>query len=1041
MNLTKISIERPTLLAVLFSILLVFGAISYAFLSYELVPKFTPPVITVVTIYPGATPQEVEEDVSIIIEDAFSSLANVETIQSTSRESFSLVRLELQAGTDPDVTLQEANRKLLAILGELPTEVGNPTLTRFDFDDLPIMRLGLKSSLDEVAFTRFIDDQIIPEINKINGVAQVKLLGAVTEEVTVNVDPLRLEALGVSLLQVVGAINSANVSIPSGTIESLSNRQGVRFSSRFYSLPEIENIIIFENPLLGRSVKLNEVATVVLGRSAQQVITRIEGTPSLGLEIKKQGDANAVDIAEAVASNIALMQDAHSDFGLEIDIAQDTSEFTLAAASAVRDDLIIAIILVSLVMLIFLHSVRSSFIVFVSIPTSIIATFSIMYLLGYTLNLLTLLGLSLAIGILVDDSIVVLENIYRHLEMGKHRVRAAYDGRMEIGYTAISITLIDVVVFLPIIFSEGMVADLLRQFSVVIVTSTLLSLLVSFTIVPYLASRIGKLELADRKDFLTRLSSNIDRALEGWIDKLEALLKWSFAHQKTVLALALLLLISSSILIAFGFIGIEFTKAGDRGELLFELELPQNSPLQSTSAKALQVEQYLRSLPYVTSVFTTIGTTSSGRITSNASYMAEFNVKLTPKEEREISTAQLSRLIKFNLESQVPGIKLKPVEINIIGLRDDDAVQVTLLSNDEELLAQKHDETLEVLRATPGTIEETSSSGERSSEIDISIDRNKADVLGINPAMVGITLRTAINGNTDSRFATGSEEIPINVTLSSWNSRYVADLERISVLSNRGTAIPITEFTDIGEARSPGTLERTNRTRSVTLKSQIIGKPAGSVSRDFASRLDLENQPDGIDFLFGGQSKRTTDGFKTMGIALAISILLVYLVLVGLYDSYFYPFVVLFSIPLAVIGAFLALALAKQSLSIFSILGLVMLVGLVGKNAILVVDFANALRAEGLAIRDALLKATRLRFRPILMTNLTMVFGLMPIALAQGAGSEWKNGLAWALIGGLISSMLLTLVVVPVVYNVTENLLSRLGVDLNKPKVRVEKHI
>ncbi len=1040
MNLSRISIERPTLLAVLFSVLLVFGAISYAFLSYELVPKFTPPVITVVSIYPGATPEEVETDVSMVIEDAFSSLQNVETIQSTSKESFSLVRLELQAGTDTDLILQEANRKLLAVLGDLPPEVGNPTLTRFDFDDLPIMRLGLRSDLDEVSFSRFIDDRIIPEINKISGVAQVRLLGAVSEEVTVNVDPQRLNALGVSLLQVVGAINSANISIPSGTIESLSNRQGVRFSSRFYSLAEIEDINIFDNPMLGRSVKLNEVATVTLSRSAQDIITRIEGAPSLGLEIKKQGNANAVDIAASVAAAVADMQADHSEIGLQIDIAQDTSEFTLAAANAVRDDLFMAISLVTLVMLIFLHSVRSSFIVFVSIPTSIIATFTVMYLLGYTLNLLTLLGLSLAIGILVDDSIVVLENIYRHLEMGKNRVKAAYDGRMEIGYTAISITLIDVVVFLPIIFSEGMVADLLRQFSVVIVTSTLLSLLVSFTIVPYLASRIGKAETQDGHNWLSRLSTRIDQSLEGWIDRIEGLLRWSFGHQRIVLGTALLLLIVSSLLIAFGFIGIEFTKAGDRGELLFELELPQNTPLHKTNSTAFEVESYLKSLPFVTSVFTTVGTTSSGRISSNASYLAEFNVKLTPKEDRDFSTAQASRMIKFNLEGSIPGIKLKPVEINIIGLRDDDAVQVTLLSNDEALLQEKYEEAFRILKETPATVEETSSAGEGTTEIDIQIDRAKADALGINHAMAGMTVRTAVNGNSDSKFLTEEIDLPINVQIASWDKQNINDLRAISVLNNRGAAIPISEFTRMEETQAPATLERTNRTRSITLKSQIIGKPAGSVSRDYASRLYLEEQPDGIEYLFGGQSKRTTDGLKTMGIAFAISILLVYLVLVGLYDSYFYPFVILFSIPLAVIGAFLALALAQQSLSIFSILGLVMLVGLVGKNAILVVDFANALRKQGHAIQEALLQATRMRFRPILMTNLTMVFGLLPIALAQGAGSEWKNGLAWALIGGLVSSMLLTLVVVPVVYNASESLLGRLGVNLNKPKVRIDSN-
>lgn len=1036
MNLTKISIEKPKLAVVLFSLVIFLGITSYFYLSYELVPKFNPPVLTITTIYPGASPTEVESKISIKIEDALSSMEYIDEIGTYSYENFSMIRLMMKPGADIDKTLQAAQRKLQVVLPQLPAGAQRPTLSKFDFDDLPILRLAVFSNLSDMELSRFASDQIQPALSQVPGVAEVRILGETIREITIQVDPQKLEAHHSSILQVVQAIRMANLEVPAGKISGDKSQTFIRLAGRFKNLDELKQIVINENTQYGFKVRLKHVAEIVDGAKELKVISRINGDNALGLDIKKQSDANAVDMSILVRARLDELVAENEEYDFRYKIASDTSEFTVMAANAVMEDLGLAVVLVSLIMLLFLHSLRNSLIVLVSIPTSIISTFVIMYLLGYSLNLLSLLGLSLAIGILVDDSIVVIENIYRHIEMGKDKVRSAYEGRMEIGFTAISITLVDVVVFLPIIFSSGLVADLLRQFSVVIVASTLMSLFVSFTLVPLLASRFAKLENLKEHGFFGNFLSGFESMINSLVDFIVGLLKWAFDHKITTLVLAVTLFVASLGLIFTGYIGIEFVKSGDRSEIMVELELPKNATIHETNRLTSQVEQYLLGIPDVLSVFTNIGITSSGKVEFNTSNLAELSIKLIDKTKRDYSTAFMARKIKLDLESTIPDIRVNPVEINIIGLRDDDAVQVTFLGESLDELTELAESVYNILDNIPGVIEIKNSLAQRSTELNVEIDRTKMDLLGIDLPQVAGTIRTAFNGNQDAKYEDQGEEYDINIILDAFNRQRVNDIEKLTVMNKKGQTIPFKQFVEIVENPGPALLERTNRAKSVTLKSQVIGRPAGSIGRDLQLELSKTEMPENVTYFFGGQTKRTMEGVMTMTTAFAISIILVYLILVALYDSFYYPFVVLFSIPLAIIGALLALALAKQSLSIFSILGLIMLVGLVGKNAILVVDFTNNLREKGFELKEALIEATKLRFRPILMTNITMVIGLMPIALAQGAGSEWKNGLAWALIGGLSSSMFLTLIIVPVIYYLVERALQKMGMKWGQ-KVKV----
>jgi HAE1 family hydrophobic/amphiphilic exporter-1 len=1040
MNITKISIERPTIVVVIFSLLIIMGMLSYYFLNYELVPKFNPPVLSITTSYPGASPGEVENSISGKIEDAVSTLENIETITSISTESFSLVRLDMKSGTNIDNTLQEADRLLNAMIGSMPPTASKPTLSRFDFDDLPVIRGGAYSTLPASDFYNFARDQILPVISQVEGVAQVRLLGGRESEVKVEVDPDKLQAYGISLLQIIRAVNSSNLNIPAGKIASDENQNFIRFSGRFNSLPQIRELVVFEIPQINKKIRLGDVAEVSFSQKDPLVITRINGQESLGFDIRKQSDANAVNMSTTVRENLSQLEEKYKDINLRFDLAQDTSDFTIEAANAVMSDLLYAVILVSLVMLIFLHSIRNSLIVLASIPTSIISTFTVMYLLGYTLNLLTLLGLSLAIGILVDDSIVVLENIHRHIEMGKTRVRSAYEGRMEIGFTAVSITLIDVVVFLPIVFSKGLVADMLRQYSVVIVTSTLLSLFVSFTLVPLMTSRFSKHEKIQGKTLAGKSILWFEKFLKEVTDQLGNALHFAFRHKMITLISASLLFVASFSLIYFGFIGLEFTKAGDRSEFILELELPKDAPLSRTNEATLLVENYLMQHEEVENIFTTVGSTSSGRIEINTAYLAELNVRLVGKKKRDISATLFAREAKLELESRIPGLKVRPIDINLIGLRDDDAVQVVITGNDMDTLTSFANLVEERLRKISGTVEVQSSFSAGRKEYAVIPDREALQLLGINLAQTGYVLRTAFNGNTDAKYEYEGEDYDINVRLNDFSRTNISDIQNLSVLNDAGKVIRIRQFARVEAQESPAQLERTNRSPSVTIKSQVAGRPAGTVGNELRHEMNRMQVPSGIHYFFAGQTKRTLDGVRTMLVALFVAILLVYMILVALYDSYVYPFVVLFSIPLAIIGALLALAMTMESLSIFSILGMVMLVGLVGKNAILVVDFTNKLKENGMEWQNALITASKLRLRPILMTNISMIIGLLPIALAGGAGSEWKNGLAWALIGGLSSSMFLTLIVVPVIYYLAERTLEKIGLA-EKKKIRVPKEV
>ncbi|WP_223579618.1 efflux RND transporter permease subunit [Sphingobacterium sp. GVS05A] len=1018
MKITEISIKRPSIIIVLFIILTLGGLFSYTQLGYELVPKFEINVITVQTVYPGASPAEVESSVTKKIEDAISSLESIKKVESTSLEGVSIVMITLNNGADVNFLLTDAQRKINAVVNDLPDDVKTPSLSKFSLDDVAIMSLAVTSNLSEKELYDLLDNKIQPVFARINGVAKVDMIGGEEREIQISVDPKKIEGYGLTIAQVQQTVASSNLDFPTGNVSTRDNRTTIRLAGKVTSIEELRNLPI--TTPAGVQIYLRDIADVQDGIKEIEKVARLDRQNTILLQVFKQSDANAVAVSEGVKKTIGQVEKDYASNKIKILVANDSSDFTLNAANNVIHDLMIAIALVGFIMLFFLQSLRNAAITMVAIPLSLIATFIGLLLMGYTLNLMSLLGLSLVVGILVDDAIVVIENIHRHMEMGKNKVRAAFDGASEIGFTVTAITLVIVVVFLPIAMSTGLVANILAQFCVTVIISTLLSLLVSFTVVPWLYSRFGKLEHLSKTSFFGRIIHGFESGLTAFTHWVSGLLVWALKSRMNKLAtlgLAVGLLVASFMLVVKGYIGSDFFPGIDRKEFFIQLELDKDASLEKTNLLTQKAEAYIKSKPDVKEIITTVGQSSDGMASTTGSrYKSEIHVILD-KENFEGNSQVYSATLKRELENKLIGAKIKTVNVGIMGA-EQAPLKLTIIGSSVEDAQEFAEKAADQLRKIPGAagVKLTSEAG--NPEINVKIDRDKMTSLGLNVSTVGMTMQTAFSGNTDNKYRAGDNEYDINIRYTESGRASIENVRDLKFINNKGASISLEQFATVSYGSGPTLLERRDKSPAVSIQGQAIGRPMGTVAQEWQAQFEKLPRKPGIVFIWGGNMENQTEGFGTLGIALLASIILVYLVMVALYDSFITPFVVLFSIPLSFIGALLFLALGNQTLNIFTILGIIMLIGLVAKNAIMLVDFANHRKEAGDSTHDALVAANHARLRPILMTTIAMVFGMIPIAIATGDGADMNRGLAIVIIGGLLSSLFLTLVVVPVVYSI-----------------------
>ena len=1015
MNITEISIKRPSLIIVLFSVFALLGIIGYQNLSYELLPDFNQPVVVIKTIYPGAEPQEVETSVSRKIEDALSNLEGVDYLETKSMPNASVIIANLKYGTNVDNAMQDAQRYIDNIRTDLPVDIQSPVMSKVSPNDLPIISISATSNLPETEFYQKMKDDFLPQIQQLKGVAEITMLGGEEREIQVKVDQEKLRLYKISLSQVVESINRSGLDLPAGKVQSDKVNNSVRLTGKFATTDDIMDVQL-AMPFPGSPVYVKDVASVIDGVKEIESVSRYNGINGIGLLLKKQGDANAVDVSGLVRKKLASIEEQNKESGVKFIIADDSTDNTIAAVDSVVHDLILAVILVSVVMLLFLRSYRNSLIVLISIPTSLITAFAVMWLLGYTLNLMTLLAMSLIIGILVDDSIVVLENIQRHLDMGKEKRTASMDGRMEIGFSALSITLVDVVVFLPILFLQVFIADMLKQFAVVVITSTLTSLLVGFTLTPWLASRIGKKEDLQPTNIFNRFLLWFEHQLETFIQWYGKQLSWVLGHKLIFTGFVILLLILTAGMMKQGIIGKEMMSTGDQGKFRLNLEFDKTITVQQNNIVSQQVENYILQHEEVATLFSNIAgpSTGIGSLGVGSANKSEFTIQLKPEEERNIKTEAFMKSLRNELEAEFSGINFS---MAFIGLLPKSApIKITLSGANLSEVMETAQNLQAVVENLPGADNVQLSVVEGNPEYKVIPDKDKMQRLGLNTAYVGINLRTAFTGNEDATLTENGTEYPVRIWLDDFSRKNFEDVQNLTIVNPMNLPITVSQFAEVKQDNSPSLLERLDRQASVTLTAESFGRPSGTLADDVIAHLDLHPLPEIVKLTWGADIKTQNESFGALGSVLLISFILIYLIMVALYDSYIYPFVALFGIPVAAIGAFLALNLSANDITLFALLGLIMLMGLVTKNAILIVDFTNQLKAEGKHYKEALIIAGKERMRPILMTTLAMAIGMLPIALAQGTASEWKNGLAWVIIGGLLSSLILTVYLVPVVY-------------------------
>src|SRR6266545_1350048 len=1026
MQLTNISIKRPLFILMVIGALLIVGLVSWTRLGVDLLPALDFPIVVVSTVYPGASPEAVDSLVTKKVEDAVASVNDIDYISASSVEGLSTVVIVFtdKAAKDSSVDIE---RRVSAIRGVLPADTRDPSVGKFDPNAQPILQLTVSGNRDLGALQRIGEDKLQKRLQGTNGVAQVSLIGGLVREVQVQVDQQRLQARGLSILQVNQALAGDNINAPAGSLTQQGKDWTVRLDNQAQTPEELNNVMVASTA--NGPVYLRDVATVVDTYKKISSYQRTNGQAALGITVLKQSTANTVETADNVKKTIAQLQ-AELPADVKISIASDASVFTRNSLKDVQSELTTAVILTGLVLLLFLHTFRSTLIVLLAIPTSLIATLAVMYFMGFTLNMMSLMGLTLTVGILVDDSIVVLENIFRHLQLGEAPREAAINGRGEIGFAAIAITLVDVVVFAPIAFMSSYVGQYFRQFGLVVVAATLFSLFISFTLTPMLASRWysrgehGEPDQVRRsRNPLTLFGRAWDagfaRVANGYRYVLHfAIGRWT---RWLVVALGVASFVAGIMLVAFGILSTEFFPDADNGELQVNLEMPAGTTLDVTNGATQKVEERILAFPEVKQVFTSVGVASSGGFGTNRARFSTIFVELKDKKERVRTPNQLGEEARtFN--SDIPGLKITAANVSNFG-PGGSSVAVRVVGEDSKVLAGLAGQVGDVIRKVPGTRDVNDGGVTGEPELVVSIDRQQAADLGLTPGQVASVLRTGLAGSTVSTFRPdGTKGWDITVLLNPNDRARVDQIRDVPVITPSGASVRLGQLAQIDPVSGPTQITRRDRQRSVTVTASLNGRPSGDVSKDIQAGLDTLKVPAGYKVSQGGAAQDQNEAFAQMAQALALSVALMYVLMALLFESLLFPFIVMLSLPLALVGAFGLLALTGNTLNLMSMIGMILLTGLVGKNAILLVDYTNHLRKRGVGRTEALLRAGPTRLRPILMTSAALILAMLPLAMKLGEGGEWRAPLAVAVIGGLLTSTFLTLLVIPAVYTLVDDL-------------------
>lgn len=1107
MWLTRLAVNRPVFILMLVLAFVVIGLRARGGMKSELNPRVDFPFVTVTTTYPGAGAEEVETLITKPLEDAVGSSNNLKNITSRSQEGVSSIALEFDLGTDSNVAAAEVRQKVESAKRRLPRDVDSPIVEKLDFSAMPVLSLGMlgKKSLKEL---RYLADNVVKyRLGRVGGVGSISVGGGDVREIHVLVDKNRLSAYGLSINDVIQAMRTQNLNLPSGHITEGRKDYSVRVLGEFRSVEEIKNVKLFVPARVPGgvfSVYLRDIADVRDTVIEKTILTRINGMDSVGIVVLKLSDANTVDVVKGVQKELEGVK---KELGDDVDfiVALDQSKLVEAALEDINMSLILGALLATFVVFLFLHNFRGTMICALSIPTSIIATFIPMYFFGFTMNQMTMLALSLVTGILVDDSIVEIENTFRHFAKGKTPREAALTARSEIGLAAITITLVDVVVFVPIAFMGGIVGRFFRQFGLTVAISTLFSLFMSFTFAPMLASRwyrYGENPEAEKKGIFgafERFFHALDalyRSILAWVLKDEPVLvgmlrrgsglragfekiisgafrrklfviliilfvlqRFHFLPAKPLMLIFLLCLLlfmllsllSShrylvlvtgilSLALTFTVFGkklqFQFMPVVDQGQIILNIELPVGTAIEETNRITRQVEKIVSQIPEVQNVFVEVGRVSGGirSFPESGTQYSQLQVELIDKKgflDTLNPIAARKKKLRLRADSDVAAeirekVKGIPGRITTVTVRGFGGAQPPVWI---ELYGQDLNKMEKIAKAIQGRLSKVEgiygtdvSLRSGKPEIQIRLDRVKAASMGVDVQTVAMALRSSLEGNTDLKFRAQGDEVDIRVQLADVDMNDVGDVADVVVANVNGSPVRVRDIAEITFGSGPTKIDRKNRQRQVIISGNLMpGYALGNMQGKIEESISDIALGD-VKLFWGGEAERMREEGKYMGSALGLSIILVYMLMAALFNSLLYPLIILLSLPMALIGAIAALAIRHETLSIISMIGFIMLVGLVMKNAILLVDYINVLRARGVDRDKAILEAGPTRLRPILMTTIAMVLAMLPIALRVGRASEQRAPLGVAVMGGLIVSTLLTLVMIPVIYTLFDDL-------------------
>ncbi len=1006
MWITRVSIRNPVFATMFMVGIAVLGLFAYSRLRVEQMPDVNLPYVLVLTSYPGSSPEVVENDVTKPIEYAINTVAGVSMIRSNSREGRSEVFAEFRMSTDMTRAMQDVRDKIAQVRPGFPRDVRDPMVIRIqDENQQAVMQIAVLSPTAGLReLTSLTDQVIVKALENVPGVARIDVNGRVTRQILIRIKPAAVNALGIGVDQVMNAVRAANQDVPAGRITSGRSDTVVRVEGKIKDPAQFARIIVAQQG--AGQVYLSQVADVIDGEKDLDSIARINGRPSITLDLQKAQDANIVETGQGIRRALDELRP-RLPADVELRVAYSTADQVESSVNRVKQTIVEGALLTVLIVFLFLHSWRSTVITGLTLPISVIATFIALYAFGFTLNFLTLMALSLTIGLLIDDAIVVRENIVRHLAMGKSHVAAAQQATDEIGLAVMATTFAIVAVFVPIAFMSGIVGRFFFQFGLTVAVAVLVSLFVSFTLDPMLSSvwRDPPGSRFARVPWLGRFMDRVEAAIE-WIHRVYGdVLEWALAHRKSVVAIAVATFAASFGLVPL--VGTEFIPEADAGLIALRLNTPVGSSLEYTDSKVRQVEDVLKTIPEVALAITTVGT-EEGR------NYARINLRLTDRAKRSRSQKQVERSIRAALKP-IPGIEPtfgfdRPVWVNLLG--PDPQTMTRLLNEFAQKVAQ-----------VPGIADLELSEKALTPALSIRLNNDQAAELGITVQQVGATIRPLLAGDTVSYWlAPDGQNYEVNVQLPKDQRRLSADLGNLYLTTNKkgpdGEArmVPLRQVAEIVESTSAPLIKRQQLQRRVALYANAEGRPSGDVNKDVQKIIEATKLPPGYRFDVGGQAKDQKESFEAAMAALGLAVVFIYLILASQFASFTQPLAIMASLPFSLTGVFLALLLTGTTLNLFSMIGFIMLMGLVTKNAILLVDFANRARRAGASLHDALLTAGQVRLRPILMTTAAMIGGMTPLALGLGDGGETQAPMGRAIIGGVITSTLLTLVVVPVLY-------------------------